>query len=118
MKRVDEEFLPALAESTCSDTALGNSISGPASYGKELHIEDHRVAQLLVLLQQLNESTGGLAALPAPELSEVVLSAVRLCGFVDESEALDVFAAVLEAIEMPEPIPEAPKFCLDLAPQD
>ncbi len=118
MKRVDEEFFPAVAESTCSDTALGNSISGPVSYGGELHIDDQRVAQLLVLLQLLDESVGGLAALPAPELSEVVLSAVRLCGFVDECEALDVFATVLEAIEMPDPIPEVPKFRLDMVPQD
>jgi hypothetical protein len=51
--------------------------------------------------------------MPAIELSELVLSAVRLCGFVDEIKALDVLAIVLSAIGMPNPLPEIPKFCSD-----
>jgi hypothetical protein len=63
-------------------------------------IQDKRVAQLLVLLQQLDESAGGLGAFPEPELREVVSSAVRLCGFLNPIEVRDVIATVLEALEM------------------
>ncbi len=38
------------------------------------------------LLQQLNESAEGLEALPEPELSEIVSSAIRVCGFIDPIE--------------------------------
>jgi hypothetical protein len=48
----------------------------------------------------------GLEALPEPELSEIVSSAIRLCGFVDPVEARHVIAIVLDAIEMKSPIPE------------
>jgi hypothetical protein len=63
-------------------------------------IQDKRVAQLLVLLQQLDESAGGLGVFPEPELREVVSSAVRLCGFLDPIELRDWIATVLEALEM------------------
>jgi hypothetical protein len=64
------------------------------------------VAQLLVLLRELNESAEGLERLPEPELSEIVSSAIRVCGFVDPIEARDVIAIVLDAIKMQDPIPE------------
>ena len=35
-----------------------------------------------------------------------VCSAIGVCGFVDPIEARDVIAIVLDAIEMPDPIPE------------
>jgi len=72
----------------------------------DLHVDDKRVARLLVLLKQLNESSAGLEALPAPERSEIVSSAIRVCGFVDPIEARDVIAIVLDAIEMQAPIRE------------
>jgi hypothetical protein len=74
---------------TCSDSAL----------------QSQRVAQLLVLLRQLDESAEGLEGLPEPELSEIVSSAIRVCGFVDPIEARDVIAIVLDAIEIQDPIP-------------
>jgi hypothetical protein len=58
-----------------------------------------------MLLQQLYDSVGGLRALPKPELSEIVSSAVRLCGFVDPIEAQGVIATVLYGIEMQDPDP-------------
>ena len=70
-------------------------------------IQDKRVAQLLVLLEQLDESAGGLGALPEPELGEVVSSAVRLCGFLNPIEARYVIATVLEALEMRDSNPGA-----------
>jgi hypothetical protein len=86
----------------------------------DVYIPDKRVARLLILLQQLDEAAAGLGALPKPELSEVVSSAIHLCGFADPIEARDVIAAVLEtlkedvvstvldAIEVQEPMRESP----------
>jgi hypothetical protein len=83
-----------------------NFLSGFSDeFASEAH--DRRVAQLLVLLQQLDESAEGLEALPKPELSEIVSSAIRVCGFVDPIEARDVIATVLEALEIQDPIPES-----------
>lgn len=107
MDKVNEVFFYSFPGPSCPDQAAGKAVSSADSNTNKLYIEDQRVAQLLVLLEQLDESAGGLAELPAPELSEVVLSAVRLCGFVDELEARDVLATVLEAIEMLDGIPEA-----------
>ena len=69
-------------------------------FNSDSDIQDKRVAQLLVLLQQLDESAGGLGAFPEPELREVVSSAVRLCGFLNPIEVRDVIDTVLEALEM------------------
>jgi len=44
--------------------------------------------------------------LPEPELSEIVSSTIRLCGFVDPIEPRYVIAIVLDALEMKSPIPE------------
>ncbi len=118
MNKLDEEFLHSFAEPTCPDPAFGKTVSDPGSHIKDFHIEDQRVARLLVLLQQLDESAGGLEALPEPELSEVVSSAIRLCGFVDPIEARDVIATVLDAIEMQDPIPKVPRLGSALVPGD
>lgn len=107
MDKVDEMFLHSFPKQTYANPAIGKDASDPGSNIEEVYIEDRRVARLLVLLEQLEQSTGGLAALPESELSEVVLSAVRLCGFVDELEARDVLAAVLAGIEKQDDVPEA-----------
>lgn len=70
-------------------------------------IHDKRVGRLLLLLRQLQESAGRLAALPRPELDEIVSSAVRLCGFVDPIEEQDVIATVLDALEIKDPTHES-----------
>jgi len=85
-----------------------NNVFGKTSSNSDSDIQDKRVAQLLVVLHQLDESAGGLGALPEPELLEVVSSAVRLCGFLNPIEAGDVIATVLEALEMRDPIRERP----------
>jgi hypothetical protein len=81
---------------------------GIASLNSDLDVQDKRVVQLLVLLQQLNTSAGGLGALPETELGEVIASSVRLCGFLNPIEARDVIATVLERLKMQDPIPEHP----------
>jgi hypothetical protein len=104
---VDEEFLRFFTE-PAPDTAFGKSVSDSDMYVKDVHIEDHRVARFLVLLQRLDQSVGGLRTLPTPELHEIVMSAIRLSGFVDPVEARNLIATVFDAIEMKDPIPEAP----------
>jgi hypothetical protein len=103
MDKVDKVFLHSSAQHICPNPAFGKTVSDA-----DFYIKDKRVAQLLVLLQQLHESAGGLGALPKPELSEVVSSAVGVCGFVNPNEARDVIVTVLDAIEMQDPIPESP----------
>ena len=61
-------------------------------------IADRRVAQLLIVLHELDESLGALEFLPKSELSELVASAIFACGFSDPKEAGYAIAAVLETI--------------------
>jgi hypothetical protein len=61
MDEVDELFYP-FPQRTRRDLAVSRAVSDPGSYSKELSPKDPRMAQLLVLLQQLDESAGGLAA--------------------------------------------------------
>jgi hypothetical protein len=118
MKRVDEEFIPSFAEHTCSHATFSRTVSDSGAYDNGLHVEDHRVARFLVLLQRLDQSVGGLRVLPTPELQEIVASAIQLSGFEDPSEARDLISCVLGAIEKHDPIPEAPWVPSALLPGD
>jgi hypothetical protein len=97
-------FLQPFAEEMGPNRVYSETVFDP-----DLNI-NQRVAQLLMLLQQLDECAGGLETLPEPELSEIVSSALGLCGFVDPIEARELIATVLAAIERPDPIPEVPRF--------
>ena len=66
---------------------------------------DQRVTQLLVIMRQIDESTGGLGTLPMSELSEIVCGAIELCGFADPVEARDVIRSVLQTIERSNQVP-------------
>jgi hypothetical protein len=101
MDKVNTMVLHASVEQMCPNVRTTFSDS-------DLHIQDKRVAQLLVLLQQIDESAEGLDALPKPELSEIVSSAIGVCGFVDPIEAREVIATVLDALDIQDPIPESP----------
>jgi hypothetical protein len=118
MKRVNEEFIPSFAEGTCSDATFSRKVSDSGSYDKGLHLEDHRVARFLVLLQRVDQSVGGLSALPTPELHEIVTSAIQLSGFVDPAEGRDLIVCVLTAIEKHDLIPEAPLVPSAMLPGD
>jgi len=100
MNKVDEVFLQS----------FGGHVDTPA-YDKDISDTDlninQRVAQFLMLLQQLDESEGGLEALPDPELSEIISGALGVCGFVDPNEAREVVAMVLEALEKRDAVLEA-----------
>lgn len=101
MDKVTALLLLSSAEPMCPHRAFRKTCSDT-----DVHIHDKRVARLLVLLQQLDESAEGLEGLPKSELSEIVSSAIRVCGFADPIEARDVIAIALDAIEMENPIPE------------
>jgi hypothetical protein len=99
MDKVTALFLHSSVEHMGPNHAFGKTCSN-----SDLQSQDQRVARLLVLLRQLDESAEGLEALPEPELSEIVSSAIGVCGFVDPIEVRDVIAIVLDTIEMQEPI--------------
>lgn len=101
MDKVNTLFLHSSVEHMCPNRAFDETFSDSG-----LHRQDKRVAQLLVLLQELDKSAEGLEALPEPELSEIVSSAIRVCGFVDPIEVRNVIATVLDAIEMQDPFLE------------
>jgi len=102
MDKVDALFLHSSVEHMGLNRAFGKTCSD-----SDMQIHDKRVAQLVVLLQQLDESAEGLEELPAPELSEIVSSAIRMCGFVDPIEERYAIAAVLEAIEVHDSMTES-----------
>jgi hypothetical protein len=72
-----------------------------------VRITDERVARLLLLLYELDESMAGLEELPNSELSELISSAIVACGFVDPIEERYAIAAVLEVIEVHDSMPES-----------
>jgi hypothetical protein len=97
MDKTNKSFLPFSAEDARPDRTFANT-----SFEPGLYLKDKRVAQLLLLLRQLDQSVGGLGTLPQAELCEIVCSAVGVCGFVNPIEAQDVIAAVLDAFETQE----------------
>jgi hypothetical protein len=99
MDKLDAVLLYFAVEDICASQAYDMACA-------DLHVDDKRVARLLVLLKQINESSAELEALREPERSAIVSSAIRVCGFVDPIEARDVIAIVLDAIEMQDPIAE------------
>jgi hypothetical protein len=101
MAKADTIFLTFPVEQICSDRALGKACSTSSR-----QIRDKRLAHLLVVLRQLNESIPGLEGLPETEVSEIVSAALRVCGYVEPMEELEVIAAVLDALETQDPIPE------------
>ena len=100
MDNANKAFQHCWDEHMCPRSAFGKTCSD-----LDLQLQDERTAQLLMLVQQLYESVEGLRALPKPALSEIVSSAVRVCGFVDPIEAEVVIATVLYGIEMQDPDP-------------
>jgi hypothetical protein len=78
--------------------------SGAAHFDSKVRIVDERVARLLLVLRELDQSVAGLEALPPDELSELVGNAIASCGFTDQTEARYAITAVLEAIENRDPM--------------
>jgi hypothetical protein len=93
---------------SAAERAHRNSAFAQAYSDSSLYLKDKRVAQLLLLLRLLQQDVGGFAALPEPELSEIISSAVGVCGFRNPAEAQDVIDVVLEVIQTELPIQESP----------
>jgi hypothetical protein len=103
MHEISEPFPHSSAEELGPDRAPGNAYSDSS-----LYVKDQRVSQLLVLLQRVQESAGGLGALPKLQLTEIVTSAVSLCGFVNPMLAQDMIGTVLEALDIRDSPPGSP----------
>ncbi|MGA9508758.1 MAG: hypothetical protein WBV55_09045 [Candidatus Sulfotelmatobacter sp.] len=103
MDKIGELFPHWSAEPLHPDRAFGKAYSDAS-----LYLKDQRVSQLVVLLQQIQESAGGLGALPKPQLNEIVSGAVQLCGFANSILAEDVIATILEAFEIRDAISGSP----------
>ncbi len=106
MEKLTKALVHSFAENICPEAAANESVPGRALHIRDFHFKDKRVSQLLVLLQELDDCSGGLEGLPELELSEIICSAIELSGFKDPIEARDVIATVLAAIKTPDPIPE------------
>lgn len=102
MDKVNEMSFHPSAEHRCPDQPAGR-----VYFDSPLFIKDRRIAQLSVLLQQIQELVG-LEVLPKPELLEIVSNAVQLCGFVNPNEIQAVIVTVLDAFEMQRATPESP----------
>ena len=89
---------PGVTENSWADHADLND--------RTVHIPDKRVAQLLVVLHELDQSVAGLEDLPQAELSELVASAILGCGFADPVEARYAISTVLRMIESQDFVPD------------
>jgi hypothetical protein len=102
MDKINELFLYPSAEHRWPNPEFDKTCSHA-----EVHIADERVARLLRVLRELDESVAELEELPEPELGELVSNAILACGFVDPIEAWYAIATVSEAIEMHDPVLES-----------
>jgi hypothetical protein len=76
------------------DRSFGKRVSTLNSYAL-----DERLSRLLILLQQLVKSLPELESITEIELTEIVYSAIHLCGFIDPIEAEYAIENVLQALE-------------------
>lgn len=81
-------------EQDCFDRSLGKSVPS-----LDFHALDERMSRLLILLRQLTKSLTALENISESELTEIVYSAIHLCGFVDSIEAEYAIENVLVALE-------------------
>lgn len=61
-----------------------------------------RVARLLIVLSEIDETVAGIGVMPESELRGLVSGAIRACGFSNPAEVRWVLASVLEAIDGPQ----------------
>ena len=72
----------------------------------DLYDADSRLAQLVVLLRQLETVLGGMAVVPEREVSEIISGALGVCGFIEPVEAYRAMAIVLDVLERQYPKPD------------
>jgi hypothetical protein len=115
MDKVPKTFL--FANKMHPTSGFGKIVSDGGWRIKDVSL-DQRVTHLLVLMRQIDESAGGLGTLPMSELSEIVCSAIELCGFEDPVEAGDVIKTVLQTIELSNQVPRIQNHDSALLPPD
>jgi hypothetical protein len=102
MDNTNETFLDAPVVDVHSSLEFDKAHSD-----SEVYIPDcHRIARLLRILRELDESVAGLETLQQAEVSDLVCSAIREAGFVDPREARYAIAAVLDVIGPQAPVTE------------
>jgi hypothetical protein len=101
MDKTSRLFSDILAENTHPASKISASFSNSKN-----PIADKRVAQLLVVLHELDECVARLEELSTTELNELVSSAIFACGFVQQNEAHQAITTILEAIETRDSISE------------
>lgn len=101
MDKTNALFLHSSVGHRSSSLAFGETYSD-----SDWHSPDERVVRLLVLLRQVSASAGGLETLPDPELTEILSSAIAVCGLADPIEVGEVIDIVFDAIEIQQPIVE------------
>jgi hypothetical protein len=73
----------------------------------DIYVEDPRVAKLLLVLSDLDESFGGVEGIEQSQLRDLICNALPACGFVNSHDACYAIAAVLRIIEGADPPPES-----------
>ncbi len=68
---------------------------------RELRITDKRVAQLLLILHEIDVCAAGLENFSEQQLSGIVGDAILACGFSDPADARGAIASILDVIEAP-----------------
>jgi len=102
MDKIDELFLDPSTERMWPTPEVNKAFAD-----LKVRITDERVARLLLILYELDESVAELEELPKAELSELISSAILACGFVDPIDERYAIAAILEAIEVNDSMPES-----------
>jgi hypothetical protein len=93
----DEREFSYAARTGWFDRGLSSTFADKSAGMREL-----RVANLLLILREIDETVHGLANLSESELSGLVLTAITACGFTDPAEVRLVVENVLQALEAPE----------------
>lgn len=68
-----------------------------------IRISDERVAQLLIVLHEIDVGIKTVKAFPEHELDQIVAYAILACGFKDFGEARSAIGPVLDTMELQEP---------------
>jgi hypothetical protein len=90
------------SKGVAADMGLKPTLRTPGT-DASVGITDTRVAQLLLVLSEIDECVAGLEHLPKTQLSELISTAILACGFTNPVEARFAIATVLRVIEAPDP---------------
>ena len=93
-----EEVQPELCGSARIARGLNRGTRGSAHDGSA-GVTDCRLARLLLVLSEIDETVARIGGMPERELRGLVSGAIQACGFSDPAEMRWVVASVLQAID-------------------